>query len=150
MQQESASISVDSALALERSALASLRSARANLLHNELLAPWSGAIADLSLKMNTYLQAGQTVVTVADFSGWKVETDNLTEIEVPEVTLGQRVNITPDALPDLELTGIVTDISTLHEEKRGDVTYTVTVSLEESDPRLRWGMTMVVTFPPSD
>ena len=69
---------------------------------------------------------------------------------MPEVILGQQVSITPDALPELDLPGIVTDISTLHTEKRGDVTYTVTISLEESDPRLRWGMTMVVTFPPVD
>ena len=150
MQQESASVSVDSARALARSTRASLESAKANLAHNELRAPWSGSIADLPLKLDAYVQPGQTVATVADFSGWKVETDNLTEIEVPEVILGQKVSITPDALPELELHGIVTDISTLHAEKRGDVTYTVTVSLEKSDPRLRWGMTMVVTFPPSD
>ena len=150
IQQESASVSVESARALTRSTRASLESANANLAHNELRAPWSGLIADLPIKLDAYVQPGQTVSTIADFSGWKVETDNLTEIEVPEVILGQQVSITPDSLPELDLPGIVTDISTLHTEKRGDVTYTVTVSLEESDPRLRWGMTMVVTFPPSD
>ncbi|MDP6225830.1 MAG: HlyD family efflux transporter periplasmic adaptor subunit, partial [Anaerolineales bacterium] len=107
-------------------------------------------IAALPLKMDAYVQPGQPVATLADFSGWKVETDNLTEIEVPEVTLGQKVSITPDALPELDLPGVVTDISALHAEKRGDVTYTVTVAVEKSDPRLRWGMTMVVTFPPAD
>jgi len=45
---------------------------------------------------------------------------------------------------------VVTDISTLHQEKRGDITYTVTVATEKSDTRLRWGMTMVVTFLPVD
>ena len=150
IQQESASVSVDSARALAHSTQASLESAKANLAHNELRAPWSGLIVDLPLKLDAYVQPGHTVATIADFSGWKVETDNLTEIEVPEVILGQQVSITPDALPELDLPGIVTDISTLHTEKRGDVTYTVTISLEESDPRLRWGMTMVVTFPPVD
>jgi hypothetical protein len=52
----------------------------------------------------------------------------------------------PDALPDLELTGTVESIDDFFEEKRGDVTYTARILLNESDPRLRWGMTVVVTF----
>ena len=63
--------------------------------------------------------------------------------------MGQSVSINPDALPELQLNGIVSSISQLFTEKRGDVTYTVTIDLEDSDPRLRWGMTMVVTFPDS-
>ena len=150
VQQESATVSVESARAQERSARTALESAEADLGRNELRAPWSGFLADLPLKLYAYVQPGQPVATLADFSGWKVETDNLTEIEVPEVFLEQQVTITSDALPELELSGIVTAISALHAEKRGDVTYTVTVELEESDDRLRWGMTMVVTFPPTD
>ena len=63
--------------------------------------------------------------------------------------MGQDVKISPDALPELELHGTVTSISKLFLEKRGDVTYTVTVDLTDTNPRLRWGMTMVVTFPDS-
>jgi hypothetical protein len=83
---------------------------------------------------------------LADFSPWRVETDDLTEIEVPDVFVGQKATISPDALPDLELSGTVEYISGLYEEKRGDVTYTARILLDEDDPRLRWGMTVVVTF----
>ena len=155
-----AKISVDLAKVIEKSTLLSLNTARTqmrasqaalelatqNLAHNELVAPWDGTIADLSLTLDEYVQPGQPIATLADFSSWKVETDNLTEIEVPDVSVGQNVNINPDALPELELNGVVSSISQLFTEKRGDVTYTVTIDLEESDPRLRWGMTMVVTF----
>ena len=155
-----AKISVDLAKVIEKSTLLSLNTARTqmrasqaalelatqNLAHNELVAPWDGTIADLSLTLDEYVQPGQPIATLADFSSWKVETDNLTEIEVPDVSVGQNVNINPDALPELELNGVVRSISQLFTEKRGDVTYTVTIDLEESDPRLRWGMTMVVTF----
>ncbi len=150
VQHESAAVAMDSSRAQELSTQTIREAAEADLARNELRAPWSGSIAALPLKMDAYVQPGQPVATLADFSGWKVETDNLTEIEVPEVTLGQKVSITPDALPELELPGVVTDISALHAEKRGDVTYTVTVAMEKSDPRLRWGMTMVVTFPLAD
>jgi hypothetical protein len=44
------------------------------------------------------------------------------------------------------LKGEVTSINDRYEEKRGDITYTVTVLLKESDPLLRWGMTAAVRF----
>ena len=65
---------------------------------------------------------------------------------MPEISLGQAVTVKPDALPDLELSGTVESISNLYEEKRGDITYTARILLVEDDPRLRWGMTFVVTF----
>ena len=71
---------------------------------------------------------------------------NLTEIEVVDISLGQEVVVVADALPDLELTGTVDKIGDVFEEKRGDITYTVRIVLDEVDPRLRWGMTVVITF----
>jgi hypothetical protein len=56
------------------------------------------------------------------------------------------VLVTADALPDLELSGTVESIGEVFEEKRGDITYTVRVALDERDERLRWGMTTVVAF----
>ena len=144
--EKSALLSLNTARTQMRASQAALDSATQNLAHNELVAPWDGTIADLPLTLDEYVQPGQPIATLADFSVWKVETDNLTEIEVPDVSVGQNVIINPDALPELKLNGKVSSISQLFTEKRGDVTYTVTIDLEESDPRLRWGMTMVVTF----
>ena len=56
--------------------------------------------------------------------------------------------VAPDALPELEVAGYVESISDLYEEKFGDVTYTTKITLTEDDPRLRWGMTVVVRFAP--
>ena len=54
--------------------------------------------------------------------------------------------MTLDALPDVTLKGEVTNINARFEEKRGDITYTVTVLLTETDPLMRWGMTAAVRF----
>jgi multidrug resistance efflux pump len=123
-----------------------LQAARVALENIELLAPFDGTVVDLEVKEGELVNPGQPVVVLADFSQWVVETDDLTEIEVPDISVGQAVTVTPDALPDLELPGSVESISYLFEEKRGDVTYTARIMLEEDDPRLRWGMTVVVTF----
>jgi len=57
-----------------------------------------------------------------------------------------RVTVTLDALSKTPLHGRVTEISPVYEEKRGDITYTVTVVLTDGDPKMRWGMTAVTTF----
>jgi multidrug efflux pump subunit AcrA (membrane-fusion protein) len=111
-----------------------------------LTAPFAGTVVDVNIKVGELTGSTEPAIVMADFSKWIVETDNLTEIEVPDIEVGQTVTITPDALPDLELTGTVETIKDLFEEKRGDITYTVKISLDETDPRLRWGMTVVVTF----
>jgi multidrug resistance efflux pump len=123
-----------------------LTAARAALENLELIAPFSGTIVDLQLKVGEQVSPGMPVVLLADISEWMVETDDLTEIEVPEIRVGQSVTVSPDALPELELSGTVESISDLFEEKRGDITFTARIRLNEEDERLRWGMTVVVTF----
>lgn len=127
-------------------AQAAYEAAQAALDDGELRAPWSGTIANLDLMVGEQILPGVSVVTLADFTSWLVETDNLTEIEVPNVAVGQSVLITPDALPDLELLGEVESIGNRFEEKRGDITYTVIISVIETDKDFRWGMTVVTTF----
>ncbi len=125
---------------------ANLAAAESALDNIELVAPIPGTIVDLNLKVGEQVSPGQPVVVLADFNHWVVETDDLTEIEVPDISIGQSVTVTPDALPDLELTGTVESIKDIYEEKRGDITYTARIILDDSDPRLRWGMTVVVVF----
>lgn len=125
---------------------AQLSSARANLSNIELKAPFSGSVVDMNLIPGQFVSPGEPVLRLADFSVWFVETDNLTELEVVDVSLGQAVTIVPDALPDVELTGTVVRINDFSEEKRGDTTYTVRIALDEIDPRMRWGMKVLCTF----
>jgi len=125
---------------------AQLSSARANLSNIELKAPFSGTIVDMNLIPGQFVSPGEPVLRLADFSVWFVETDNLTELEVVDVSLGQTVTIVPDALPDVELTGTVVRINDFSEEKRGDTTYTVRIALDQIDPCMRWGMKVLCTF----
>ncbi len=125
---------------------ASLHAAKAALTETEIIAPFDGVLASLSLKVGEQAAPGQIGVVLADFNRWTVETENLTEIELPQIVVGQPVMVTFDALPDVSLEGKVENIKPYYEIKRGDVTYPVEVSLYEMDPQLQWGMTAVITF----
>jgi multidrug resistance efflux pump len=125
---------------------ANIVAAQAALDNLELVASIDGTVVDLDLIVGEQVAAGKNVALVADFSQWYVDTDNLTEIEVVDVAIGQTVTVVFDALPDDELTGVVDSINDVFEEKRGDITYTTRILLNDSNPLLRWGMTGVITF----
>lgn len=125
---------------------AGIESAKAALAHLELVATIDGMVVEHDLIIGQQVVAGQPIMTIADFSQMYAETDDLTEIEVVEIARGQIVSVIPDALPDLEIKGTVDKISDVFEEKRGDITYTTRILLDSIDPRLRWGMTVVITF----
>ena len=125
-----------------------LVAAQAALADTELVAPISGTLVKLDLKAGEQVLPGQPAAVLADLTRWKVETQDLNEMEIPLVEIGQAAEITPDALPELTLAGEVESISQLYEEKFGDVTYTAVLDLLETDPRLRWGMTVSVRFEP--
>jgi multidrug resistance efflux pump len=127
-------------------ARANLAAARAALADVELKAPFAGTVAGLEVKTGETVSPGEVAVSVADFSGWIVKTTDLTELDVVNITEGQAVSITLDAIPDETLDGQVTLIGQNYSEKQGDVVYEVTVELTESVPNMRWGMTAVVKF----
>jgi len=58
----------------------------------------------------------------------------------------QSVRVTADALPDVTMTGTILSVSDFPRDVRGDVTYVARIRLDSTDPRLRWGMTVLVEF----
>lgn len=121
-----------------------LETAQTALDRTTLRAPMDGTVTTLNLKIGASVTAAQPVVTIADLGTWVVKTDDLTELEVVNIAVGQSVKVMFDALPGKVLGGKVKDIALRSEEKRGDQTFTVTVLLTEADPALRWGMTASV------
>jgi len=100
-----------------------------------------------SLEVGETVNPGQVVATFANIEPWYVETRDLTELDVVRVEVGQEVAVTLDALPDVSLRGVVESISRVSAERSNDVLYTVRIRLEDTDPRVRWGMTVTVEFP---
>jgi HlyD family secretion protein len=132
-----------------RQAEVTLQSAKSNLEKTELTAPFAGTVAELPVEVGEMVSTQSPVLTLADFSAWTVETDDLSEIDVVLVEVGQEALVTVDARPDQEFRGRVTKIAPRSETKRGDQTYTVTVELgsDALEAGLRWGMTCLIRAP---
>ena len=148
LQAELAGTATDALEAPIQQAQAAVESAQIALAQTELRAPFAGTIAQLNLKVGELTPANQPALVLADLSGWQIKTDDLTEIKVPTIKVGQPATIKFDALPEVTLKGEVEAISAVSQVKSGDVVYPVTIKVLDPDPRLRWGMTAAVTFEP--
>ena len=129
---------------------ARLEAAKAGVAAFSVIAPFDGVVAKLTAKQGSSISAGQTAITVADFSNWVVKTTDVTEIDVVKLKVGQPVIITLDALPEKELAGTIQAIGQTFAQNQGDIVYEVTVVLNDVDPAMRWGMTAAVKFENQD
>jgi HlyD family secretion protein len=115
--------------------------AQANLDKLQLIAPFSGTVGNVYAHEGELLAAGQTALALGDLSSLRVETTDLSEVDIARVAVGQPVNVTFDALKGQTLQGRVTRIAPMSSASQGGVNYTVIVELDQFDPALRWGMT---------
>jgi len=129
-------------------AMTAMLAAQTFIDNHQLKSNASGNVADINMKVGERVAVGVPVITYADFANWEIKTDNMTEIDVVNVKIGQKVEVVLDALPKKTFLGEVSDIELVFEEKRGDTTYTATITLEEIDPQFRWGMTAAVKILP--
>lgn len=111
-----------------------------------LTAPFDGTLTRVDMEVGDMISPGQPVAVLGDLSQLRVETVDLTELDVVAVDEGQRVEIAVDALPGDTWLGHIRRIDDQSTLMRGDVTYTAIVDLDEEIPGLRWGMTVAVTI----
>ena len=118
-----------------------LDAARIALEDSELRAPFSGVVVALKVDAGEEVNARQVVMSLADASEWELLTVDLDELSVVNLSEGDNVKVSFDALPELEMSGTVSRISRFGEEVKGSVTYAAEIRLSGTDSRLRWGMT---------
>ena len=128
-----------------QSAAETLRSAELNMdnlqeaMNNyTVTSPISGTIIEKNAKAGDALTAGADLCTIYDLS-YLVMVINVDELQVSDVSVGQSVQVTADAVPDKTYTGTVTRVSMKGTSSGGTTTYPVTVRIDEIEG-LRPGM----------
>ena len=102
----------------------------------------------MAVEVGEQVSTEARAISLADTTGWIIETTDVTELEVVNLEVGQPATFTADALSGVTMTGVVTEISQSSFIQGGDVIYTVRIQADEVDPRLKWGMTVEVVFEP--
>jgi RND family efflux transporter MFP subunit len=127
------------------SAQARLDSIKAQLANYTLVAPVGGTVTAVDTSLGETVTPGRTVITIADLKTFRIETTDLSEVDIPQVQIGQPAKIYIEAL-DLDTTGKVVEIAQQSETVGGDVVFKVTIELDEQPANLRWGMSAEVTL----
>lgn len=119
--------------------------ARANLANLELKAPIDGMVITVNGMAGEMLAPAKVLIVISDVSNFYVETTDLSERDVPNVTVGQAVRVHIKAL-NKDVKGKVTRISPVADTLGGDVVYKTRIEMDEYPSGLRAGMSVDVQF----
>ncbi len=129
------------------SAKSALDLANAQAADYVLVAPFDGTLASKNIDLGQVVQAGTPAFDLGNLSLLQVETTDLAEVDVPQVKLGQTVNVTFDGLSGKTFKGTVSSIAPEANDHRGDQVYKVTIDLPDAvQAGVRWGMTANVSI----
>jgi multidrug efflux pump subunit AcrA (membrane-fusion protein) len=117
-----------------------LLDAREKLADYTIRAPFDGVIAEVNAKLWSDLASGATVATL--ITEQRIAEISLNEVDVAKVNIGQKVNLTFDAIEDLNITGKVAEVDIIGTISQGVVTYNVKVIFDTQDERIKPGMSV--------
>jgi HlyD family secretion protein len=136
-------------LAMAEAAVAEAQ-ARAASAHNSLddgtlRAPFDGTVGEILLREGEEAAPGVAALRMGDLSRFRALTEDLSEVDVDQVKVGQPARITVDALDGQIFDGKVTRVAPVASDRKGDKVYVVTVEpTAPPEDGLRWGMSAFV------
>jgi len=127
------------------SAQARLDSIKAQLANSTLVSPTNGTVTAMDISVGETVTPGRALITIADLKTFRIETTDLSEVDIPQVKIGQPAKVFIESL-DKDVTGKVVEIAQQSQTVGGDVVFTVTIELDEQPEGLRWGMSAEVNL----
>ncbi len=119
-----------------------LSDAKENLGNDYVRAPFKGIVTNITAKVGQ--PASGTLATL--ISDTQIAQATFNEIDVVHVQVGQQATVTFDALPDLTLTGKVSEVDALGTVSQGVVSYNVKIALDLPNPLVKSGMSDSVSI----
>ena len=130
--------SIQSASESLRSAEISMQNLQDAMNNYTITAPIRGTIIEKDAKAGDAVKAGDTLCIVYDLSYLEMNI-NVDELQISSISVGQKVQITADAVPDKTYVGTVTRVSMKGASNGGTTTYPVSIRIDDTDG-LRPGM----------
>jgi len=116
-----------------------LLSAQQSLADHYVRAPFDSVVASIDVKIGESVSSGAVATLITK---QKIAEINLNEIDIAQIKVGQKANITFDAVESLNITGEIVDVDTLGTVTQGVVTYGVKIAFDTQDERVKPGMTL--------
>ena len=130
--------SIQSASESLRSAEISMQNQQDNMSNYTITSPISGTIIEKDAKQGDALTSGSTLCVIYDLSYLEMVI-NVDELQIGALSVGQKVQLTADAVTDKTYVGTVTRVSMKGSSSGGTTTYPITIRIDNTDG-LRPGM----------
>ncbi len=128
-----------------RSLEAQINAAAATINTSKIIAPISGTVAQVEAKPfdvitgDAMTGSGVLAIRIDDLNSHYIDI-SVTELEINNISLGQEVDITFDAIPLREYTGTVVNKSNAGTVNNLTVSYDLTIKMDEADGSIKSGM----------
>ena len=126
-------------------AKAKLQSAQAEVNSLSLIAPYSGEVTNVGYQPGDSVTQSTPGIVLVDRTKLYVDLQ-IDESHVVKLNLGDKADISLEAVPNLKLTGSVTYINPVGTSNQGVVYYDVRVGLDQADSSILIGATADVTI----
>jgi RND family efflux transporter MFP subunit len=121
-------------------ARAGIAATEANFHGTKIVAPISGILTQQDAKVGQFASPGTPLVSIIGNGGFEADA-GASETDIGKIAVGDKVTMTLDAFPGETFTGTVFYIAPAQTNTQGVVSYTVKISFEKPDPRLKSGLT---------
>lgn len=105
-----------------------------------LVAPFDGIVSRVDVEDGSLVAPGVPVLEMTNISPLHVNVE-VDEVDIRQVHEGMPARVRLDALPNVTMPGQIEQIAVLGTDQQGIVSYDVKVRLDETDQRVRNGMT---------
>jgi HlyD family secretion protein len=102
-------------------------------------APFAGTLASVSMKRGDAAGSAAVATLITDS---KIAQLSLNEVDAAKVKVGEKATLTFDAIDGLTLTGKVAEVDSIGAVSQGVVSYSVKISFDSQDERVKPGMTV--------
>ena len=126
-------------------AKARVAAAQSTIDQSRIIAPFNGVLTQTESVPGDIVSPGTVAFRVDDLSHLLVDLQ-ISEVDINNVTVGQPVTVTFDAVQGKSYDGKVSKISQAGDSSGSGVNFTVTVELTQADGLVKPGMTAAVTI----
>ena len=130
----------------QKSAESAVELAETTFEQRYIVAPFDGTIGNVAAETDQAVSLGTEAFSLVDLSAYYLEV-MVNEVDREKMTLNQAVTVEIDVLPDQKFSGTIIKIDNAATETEKGAQIAALIRLNETDERIKAGMTASVEFP---
>jgi HlyD family secretion protein len=143
-QIRSAQLALKSKQQALQTAKDNLADSKDSLYEHSIYANLSGTISAVNIESGDKVSSGSSLITIVTTS--KIASITMSETDIANVKVGNKARLTFDAIEDLEIEGVVSQVDVAGSASSGVVSYGLEISFDTDNETIKPGMSVSATI----